>query len=106
MTPAADPWEHLVRDAGGGAEVAVHGQPRARREGLVGLHGRALKIATTAPASEGRATAEIGALLARALGLSPSRVACVAGNGSRQKRYRVAGLSAEDCRARLRRFLA
>ena len=76
--------------------VAVRAQPRARRAGIVGTTvdaaGRMrLRIAVTEPAEDGRATAAVCLVLARALGVPASRVSVQAGGTSREKLLRVEG---------------
>jgi uncharacterized protein YggU (UPF0235/DUF167 family) len=48
-----DKWYR--RDPGGTLVIAVHAQPGARRTGIAGTHGDALKIRVAAPALEDRA---------------------------------------------------
>lgn len=95
-----------LRTEDGATLVPVRAQPRARREGLTGVHAGALRVATTAPAEDGRATARIGRLLAQALGVPVSAVSCVVGPARRVKLYRVRGLSAVEAAERLRATLA
>ena len=71
--------------------VAVYTQPRAGRSGITGLHDGALKVRVVAPPLDGRANAEVLAVLAAAFGVSPSRVELVAGETSRRKRVRIRG---------------
>ena len=54
-----------------------------------------LKIAVTQPPEGGRATAAVAVLLARALGVRKSAVTLVSGQTSRQKVFRVEGVTAE-----------
>ncbi len=75
----------------GGCYMKVHVQPGARWEGVVGLHGAALKIAVTAPAVGGKANQAAARLLSEALGLKPSALSLVGGQRSRDKRFFVAG---------------
>jgi uncharacterized protein YggU (UPF0235/DUF167 family) len=95
-----------LRADDGGVLVPVRAQPRARREGLAGLHGGALRVATTVAPEDGRATERIGRLLADALGVPRSAVCCVLGPARRDKLYRVAGLTPAQAAARLRESLA
>jgi hypothetical protein len=82
----------LSADAGA-VTFSVHVQPRASRRGIEGVHGDALKVKVTAPPEGGRANDELVRLLADALGVSASAVEIVAGQRSRRKRVRVLGVS-------------
>lgn len=95
-----------LRTEDGATLVPVRAQPRARREGLTGVHAGALRVATTAAPEDGRATERIGRLLAQALGVPASAVSCAAGPARRDKLYRVRGLTAREAGARLREALA
>jgi len=101
-----DAFLAALRADAGGVLVPVRAQPRAKREGLAGLHAGALRVATGVPPSDGRATARIGELLADSLGVPRSAVACVVGPTRRDKLYRVAGLTPLQAGARLRGALA
>jgi uncharacterized protein (TIGR00251 family) len=68
-------------------------QPRASRDGIVGIHGDALKVRVTAPPLEGRANKALKKFLAKKLGLSPSRVEILAGERSREKQLLISGAS-------------
>ena len=72
----------------------VHVLPRAGRTEIVGRHGDALKVRVAAPPVDGRATDAARTALAAALGVPPAAVTVVAGERSRLKRLRVAGLDA------------
>jgi uncharacterized protein (TIGR00251 family) len=102
----ADPRAQLIRPAGDGraALVCIHAQPRAKRRGLVGLHGGALKLAVLAPAESGRANEELALLLAEILGVPGRAVELVGGAASRRKTFRV-DLSPGELRARVERAL-
>ncbi|MCC6306047.1 MAG: DUF167 domain-containing protein [Rhodobacteraceae bacterium] len=76
---------HLARP---GATLAVRVTPRAGREAL--LAGEAtIRIYVTAPPESGRATEAARALLARALGVAPSRLELLRGVASRDKVFRL-----------------
>jgi len=68
---------------------------------VVGVEGGALKVRLSAPPVEGAANRALVKLLAKALGVARSRVEIVRGARSRNKLVRVAGLRAEELRARL-----
>jgi uncharacterized protein (TIGR00251 family) len=92
--------EDFVTACAGGSRLRVRAQPGARRDGPAGLWNGRLKVALRAPPQDGRANAELCALLAAALGLRASEVELVAGARSRQKELFVP-LPPEVVRARL-----
>jgi uncharacterized protein len=76
---------HLARS---GAEITLRVTPRARREALTsGEEG--LRAAVTAPPEDGKANAAVQKLLARALGVAPSRLTLVRGATARVKCFRL-----------------
>jgi uncharacterized protein (TIGR00251 family) len=81
--------------------LRLHVQPGARRPGVVGRHGDALKVAVTAPADRGRANEAVLALVAELLGVPRSAVELVAGATSRSKRVAVRGIGADAARLAL-----
>ena len=90
-----------IRNTPHGATFAVRVQPRARRNAIVGELGNALKLALTAPALEGRANQACIEFLAEFLKVPRSSVTIAAGETSRNKVIRVAGISADELRRRL-----
>jgi len=76
-----------------GCILPVHAQPRARKAGILGEHAGALKVAVTAPPEDGRANKALAELLAKALGLKRSQVMLLSGQTSREKRFRIQGVS-------------
>jgi len=76
-------------------------QPRASRDGIVGWQDGALRLRVTAAPVEGAANRAVEALLARALGVAPSRVRVVRGARGRDKLVRVTGLAESAARSRL-----
>lgn len=90
-----------IRDTSGGAIIAVKAVAGSSREGIVGVLGDALKVATAAPAEKGKANAAIARTLAKALGISPGSIELVSGPTNPRKEFRLAGLSAADIRDRL-----
>ena len=73
------------RDDRSGAHLAVRVQPRARRTGLTGLHGEAVKVQLTAPPVEGRANTACIALFAELVGVPRSTIKVQRGAASRDK---------------------
>jgi len=61
----------------------------------------ALVVKLTAPPVDGQANAALARFLARLLGVPPSAVQLVRGAAAREKLVRVAGLRAQEARARL-----
>ncbi len=90
-----------IRDTPHGVTFQVKVQPRAKKNAMVGEVGEALKLALTAPPIEGRANEACVAFLAEVLNVPRSSVTIAAGQNSRNKVIRVAGLSAAEVRKRL-----
>lgn len=90
-----------ISDTAHGATFAIKVQPRASRNAIIGELGDALKIALTTPPVEGRANETCIEFLAKVLKVPRSSVTIAAGETSRNKVIRVAGLSAADVRQRL-----
>jgi len=86
--------------------LRVHVQPGAGRSAVVGRHGTSLKVRVAAPPVDGRANVAAGALVAATLGVKERDVELVSGERSRLKRFRIAGVDAEDVELRLRQALA
>ncbi len=90
-----------IKDTASGATFAVKIHPRAKKNAITGEVGDALKLALTAPPVEGRANEACVEFLADFLRVPRSSVTIAAGQSSRNKLIRVAGLSAADVQARL-----
>jgi uncharacterized protein len=71
-------------------DLAVRLQPRARRDEIVGERNGVLVVRVTAPPVDRRANAALCRLIAKAVGVAPSKVEIVRGHGSRDKVVRVA----------------
>lgn len=70
-----------------GARLAVRATPRARSEGIE--PGDPIRIRVTAPADQGRANEAVRQLLARALGIAPTRLTLLRGHTSRDKLFQI-----------------
>lgn len=69
--------------------LAVHVQPKARRDEIVGPHGDRLKIRITAPPVDGKANAHLIRYLADCFGVPAGSVELLAGSSGRDKRLRI-----------------
>jgi uncharacterized protein YggU (UPF0235/DUF167 family) len=81
--------------------LAVRVKPRAKRAGLLGWHGGALRIAVRAAPERGRANDEVRAVLARVLGVPTSALLVSTGATSPSKTIDIEGLSAPEVRQRI-----
>jgi uncharacterized protein (TIGR00251 family) len=91
-----------IRDTPAGAIFQVKVHPRAKKNGIAGVVGDALKLGLTAPPVEGRANHACIELIAKLLNVPRSSVTIAAGETSRNKVIRVCGLSAAQVEERLR----
>ena len=90
-----------LRADGSDVLLRVRVQPRASREAVVGeVEGR-LRVALTAPPVEGAANEALRRFLAGRLGVARGRVTLEAGEKSREKTVRIAGLSEKAVREAL-----
>jgi uncharacterized protein (TIGR00251 family) len=94
-----------IHDTPAGATFQVKVHPRARKNGITGAIGDALKVALTAPPVEGRANEACVKFLAEFLNVPRSSVTIAAGEASRQKLIRIAGVTAAQVEERLRGIL-
>jgi uncharacterized protein len=90
-----------IRDLEQGATFAVKVGPRAKKDGITGEIGDALKLALTAPPIEGRANKACIEFFAKLLKVPRSSISIAAGQNNRNKVIRVVGLSADEVRKRL-----
>jgi uncharacterized protein len=90
-----------IRNLEQGATFAVKVHPRAKKDGITGEIGDALKLALTAPPIEGRANEACIEFFAKLLKMPRSSVSIAAGLNNRNKVIRVVGLSADEVRKRL-----
>ena len=91
-----------IQNSPNGATFAVKVHPRAKKNAITGEVGDALKLALTAPPVDGKANEACIDFFAKLLNLPRSSVTIAAGQTSRNKVIRVAGLSAEEVRKRLK----
>lgn len=79
----------LSRLVQAGARIAVRVTPRGGRDALVLDEAGSIHVRVTAPPEDGRANAAVRKLLARALGIAPSRLTLVGGATARDKLFRI-----------------
>ena len=81
--------------------LKVRVQPKASSNQIDGYEEGALRLRVTAPPTEGKANTAVIALLAKALGVSKSRLGIVRGHGSRNKTVSVDTLTEQEVRRRI-----
>jgi uncharacterized protein len=80
-----------ARPQGDDLVVAVRVIPRAKHDAVVGVVDGFLRIRTTAPPADGKANKAVIKLIAKYLGLPPSRVELLRGQTHRQKHLLIKG---------------
>ena len=90
-----------INDTTQGATFQIKVHPRAKKNAIVGEVGDALKLALTAPPLEGRANDACIAFFAELLNVPRSSVTIAAGQSSRNKVIRIAGITAAQVQERL-----
>ncbi|MBS0208602.1 MAG: DUF167 domain-containing protein [Planctomycetes bacterium] len=89
-----------------GAVLAVKAQPGARRNGIVGLRNGALRVAVTQAPERGKANRAIIEVLADELELRRGQIELLSGDTSAEKRFLIAGVTAEELSRRVEAALA
>lgn len=84
-----------------GATLAVRAQPGAKKDGVLGRHGGAVKVAVTAPPEDGRANAALVEYLKNWLGVKRSQLVLLSGEKNRNKVFLVRGLTPAELAARV-----
>jgi hypothetical protein len=73
-------------------QIQVRLRPRGSRDELIGMRGGVLQAKVTAPPLDGKANRALCKMIAKQLGVAPSRVSVVRGEKSRDKLLRVEGV--------------
>ena len=81
MSRAPAPLERVV--------LELHVQPGAKRSEFAGMHGERMKVRLAAPPVDGKANAELVAVLAAHYGVPRANVKIESGQASRQKRVAI-----------------
>jgi uncharacterized protein (TIGR00251 family) len=90
-----------IQDSANGATFAIKVHPRAKKNGITGEVGCALKLSLTAPPADGKANQACVEFFAKLLNVPRSSVTIASGHASRNKVIRVAGITAQQVRERL-----
>jgi uncharacterized protein (TIGR00251 family) len=90
-----------IKENPSGASFAVKVHPRAKKNGITGELGDALKLSLTTPPVEGRANEACIEFFANLLNVTRSSVSIASGQSSRNKVIRVAGVTAKYVQDRL-----
>ena len=83
------------------ARITVRLTPRGGRNVIDGWDGDTLRVRVTSAPVDGKANDAMLRLLAKALGLPPSRISLVSGAQARVKTIEVDGLSTDELRRAL-----
>jgi uncharacterized protein (TIGR00251 family) len=94
-----------VFSKGGRSCFRVRIQPRAAKNDVGGLYGKALKIRLTAPPLENRANLQLLEFLTKLLNLNKDQVSIVSGLRSRTKTVGILHLSRSELMDRLAQYL-
>ena len=78
------------------ADLRVRLTPRGGRDAVDEVRDGVVRARVAAPPADGRANAALCRLLAKRLGVPPSRVSVVRGQSARDKLVRVDGIEADD----------
>ncbi|MGA8866391.1 MAG: DUF167 domain-containing protein [Candidatus Sulfotelmatobacter sp.] len=89
------------QESGSGVTFAIKVHPRARKNAITGEVGNAFKVSLTAPPVDGKANQACIEFFAKLLKVPRSSVTIASGQSGRNKVVRVAGLTANELRARL-----
>ena len=90
-----------IQESATGISFQVKVHPRAKKNGITGTLGEALKLSLTAPPVEGRANEACIEFFARLLKVPRSSITIASGQSSRLKVIRIAGITPAEFRAQL-----
>ena len=82
-----------------GVLLPVHAQPKASRNGIVGIHDGGLKVAVTQAPEKGKANTALIKTIAKSLGLRKSQITLVAGDTNRSKTFLVTDITPKELQA-------
>ena len=82
-------------------ELTVRVTPRSSRNKVAVQEG-AVRVWVTAPPTDGQANDAVRRLLAKSVGLAPSKLTLLRGETARDKVFRIEGMEADEALARIR----
>ena len=91
----------VINELQDGVSFAVRVHPRAKKNGITGELGDAIKLSLTTPPIDGRANDACIEFFAKLLKLPRSSITIASGAGGRNKVIRVAGVTGQYVRDRL-----
>lgn len=89
-----------------GIDLLVKAQPGAKKTGVLGLVGDAIRLGVSAPPEDGKANEALVELVAAIFGVRKSVVSLVSGKSARAKRFRIVGLFAGEAHTRIKPHLS
>lgn len=90
-----------IRQNDDSIEFSVRVVPRASKSAIAGEYESALRVRIASAPVDGAANDELIRFLAKTLGIAKSSVAIIAGNTSKNKRIRVAGITSAEVKTAL-----
>lgn len=94
-----------LTETSGGILLAVKARPGSKKNGVVGMHDGALRVAVNAAPEKGKANDAICKVLAETLQIKRQDLELVRGSTSSEKTFRVTGLTIQSLRERLEKIL-
>lgn len=88
-----------------GSLLPVQAQPRARRNGVVGEHAGALKVAVTQAPEKGKANDALIKVIADELSLKRSQIELLSGDTSPRKTFLIRDLTPDELLAKIQAAL-
>ncbi len=85
-----------------GARIEVRLRPRGHTDELMGVVDGVLQARVVAPPVDGKANKALCRLVAKRVGVAPSRVTVVRGEKSRQKLLLIEGIDSSELHAKLK----
>lgn len=89
-----------------GIDLLVRAQPGAKKSGVLGMVGDAIKLGVSAPPEDGKANEALVELVADLLGVRKSGVSLVSGKSARGKRFRIIGVTSQEAESRIKPHLS
>ena len=84
--------------------IQVQIQPRSSRDQIVGFHDGKLKIKISTPPVDGKANHALIEFMAKALGVSKSKVEIVKGHKSKLKTIKITGIDLDTYRSFISKY--